>query len=580
MINVFRKIWLFSGEEKGNLKKSIIAAFFHAIFNAFQFVAIYYMLECLFISQISIKNIIIAFVILMISLLGKIVTQNISQMKQTHAGYFMAADKRIELGEKIKKVPMGFFNSFSLGKLTSLATTNLTQIESWIPVLLVNVLGGFLNTCVFVLVIFLINIHIGLTALVGMTVFLMVTSLMEKRSRKNAADMANIQTCLTKNVLSTIQGMQVIKSYNLGGENNENLNDAIDNSYKTTLALEKMIIPYTVVQRIVIGLTIVAMLFVSIRFNISGNLIITDAVMLMIASFTIFDGLIGAGSNMAILRIAENAIDSYEYVTQMPNMNEADVSSIMLNHNIEIKHVNFSYDGKKVLEDINCLIKEKKMTAIVGPSGSGKTSICNLIARFWDVDEGQIIIGNKNIKNYTINDLMSNISMVFQKVYLFEDTIENNIKFGQPDVNLEAVIAASKKAQCHEFISKLPNGYKTIVGEGGASLSGGEKQRISIARAILKNAPIIIFDEATANIDPENEDKLRLAIESLTENKTVIMIAHRLKTIRNAEQILVLNKGKIEQRGTHDELMNQGGLYRNLVNAKMMSEKWGFKMNV
>lgn len=347
MINVFRKIWLFSGEEKGNLKKSIIAAFFHAIFNAFQFVAIYYMLECLFISQISIKNIIIAFVILMISLLGKIVTQNISQMKQTHAGYFMAADKRIELGEKIKKVPMGFFNSFSLGKLTSLATTNLTQIESWIPVLLVNVLGGFLNTCVFVLVIFLINIHIGLTALVGMTVFLMVTSLMEKRSRKNATDMANIQTCLTKNVLSTIQGMQVIKSYNLGGENNENLNDAIDNSYKTTLALEKMIIPYTVVQRIVIGLTIVAMLFVSIKFNISGNLIITDAVMLMIASFTIFDGLIGAGSNMAILRIAENAIDSYEYVTQMPNMNEADVSSIMLNHNIEIKHVNFSYDGKK-----------------------------------------------------------------------------------------------------------------------------------------------------------------------------------------------------------------------------------------
>ena len=469
---------------------------------------------------------------------------------------------------------MGFFNSFSLGKLTTLATTNLTQIESWVPVLLVNVLGGFLNTCVFILAIFLINIQIGLTALVGTTVFLLVTSLMEKRSRENASDMATIQTSLTKNVLSTIQGMQVIKSYNLGGENNKNLNNAIDDSYETTLALEKMIIPYTMVQRIVIGLTIVAMLFVSIRLNLSGDIVLTDTVMLMIASFTIFDGLVGAGSNMAILRIAENAIDSYEYANQMPNMDEVAIGDTMLNHNIEIKQVKFSYNNKNILDGVNCLIKENEMTAIVGPSGSGKTSLCNLIARFWDVDEGQILIGDKNIKNYTINDLMSNISMVFQKVYLFEDTIENNIKFGQSDISLEDVITASKKAQCHEFISKLPNGYKTLVGESGASLSGGEKQRISIARAILKNAPIIIFDEATANVDPENEDKLRLAIESLTKNKTVIMIAHRLKTIRNAKQILVLNKGKIEQKGTHDELMSQEGLYRSFVNAKRISEKW------
>ena len=575
MINVFRKIWLFSGEEKSNLIKSIIAAFFHAIFNAFQFVAIYYMLGCLFIYQISTKDIFIALGILMISLFGKIITQNISQMKQTHAGYFMAACKRIELGEKIKKVPMGFFNSFSLGKLTTLATTNLTQIESWVPVLLVNVLGGFLNTCVFILAIFLINIQIGLTALVGMTVFLLVTSLMEKRSRENASDMATIQTSLTKNVLSTIQGMQVIKSYNLGGENNKNLNDTIDISYKTTLALEKMIIPYTVAQRIVIGLTIVAMLFVSISLNISGNLITTDVVMLMIASFTIFDGLAGAGSNMAILRIAENAIDSYKYINQIPNMDEADISSVMLNHNIEISHMSFSYDNKKVLDNITCLIKENEMTAIVGPSGSGKTTLCNMIARFWDVDEGQILIGDENIKNYTISNLMSNISMVFQNVYLFEDTIESNIKFGQPNASLEDVITVSKKAQCHEFISKLPSGYKTVVGEGGASLSGGEKQRISIARAMLKDAPIVIFDEATANINPENEDKLKSAIESLTHNKTVIMIAHRLKTIRNANQILVLNKGKIEQCGTHDILVNQDGLYKNLVNAKVTSESWG-----
>ena len=574
MISVFKKIWLFSGKERNNLTRSIVAAFFHAAFNAFQFVAIYYMLKCLFKQNVVQKDIIIVLVVLIISLIGKIITQNVSQMNQTHAGYFMAANKRIELGEKIKRVPMGFFNNFSLGKLTTLATTNLTQIESWIPVLLVNVLGGFLNTFIFVLSIFIINFEIGFVALIGMIVFLFVTFLMEKYSRKNAADMSNIQTRLTKNVLSTIQGMQVIKSYNLSGENNKSLNDAIDDSYKTTLSLEKMIIPYTITQRIVIGMTIVVMLLFCIKLNLSGNLSITDTVVLMIASFTIFDGLIGAGSNMAILRIAENAIDSYEYVNHMPDINEGNISSLIQNHNIDIKNIGFSYDNRRVLDNVTCIIKENEMTAIVGISGSGKTTLCNLIARFWDVNKGEIKIGGNNIKDYTVENLMDNISMVFQSVYLFEDTIENNIKFGNQNATREEVVNAAKKAQCHDFIVSLPQGYNTSIGEGGASLSGGEKQRISIARAMLKDAPIIIFDEATANVDPENEDKLKLAIESLTKNKTVIMIAHRLKTIRNANQILVLNKGCIEQRGTHDELMRQDGIYKDFVNAKSMSEKW------
>lgn len=574
MISVFKKIWLFSGKERNNLTRSIVAAFFHAAFNAFQFVAIYYMLKCLFKQNVVQKDIIIVLVVLIISLIGKIITQNVSQMNQTHAGYFMAANKRIELGEKIKRVPMGFFNNFSLGKLTTLATTNLTQIESWIPVLLVNVLGGFLNTFIFVLSIFIINFEIGFVALIGMIVFLFVTFLMEKRSRKNAADMSNIQTRLTKNVLSTIQGMQVIKSYNLSGENNKSLNDAIDDSYKTTLSLEKMIIPYTITQRIVIGMTIVVMLLFCIKLNLSGNLSIADTVVLMIASFTIFDGLIGAGSNMAILRIAENAIDSYEYVNHMPDINEGNISSLIQNHDIDINNIRFSYDNRRVLDNVTCVIKENEMTAIVGTSGSGKTTLCNLIARFWDVNSGEIKIGGNNIKDYTVENLMNNISMVFQSVYLFEDTIENNIKFGNQNATREDVIDVAKKAQCHDFIVSLPQGYDTIVGEGGASLSGGEKQRISIARAMLKDAPIIIFDEATANIDPENEDKLKLAIESLTKNKTVIMIAHRLKTIRNANQILVLNKGCIEQRGTHDELMRQDGIYKDFINAKSMSENW------
>ena len=296
--------------------------------------------------------------------------------------------------------------------------------------------------------------------------------------------------------------------------------------------------------------------------------------MMIMASFIIFEGLIGAGSNMAILRVAENAIDAVDFVNNIPNIEEGKDKKTIQNYDIEFRNVFFSYDKREILKDVSCSIKEKSFTAVVGPSGSGKTTFCNLIARFWDVNSGEITIGGKNIKDYTVENLMNSISMVFQDVYLFEDTVENNIKFGNPNANMDEVIAAAEKARCHDFIMKLPDKYQTVIEEGGTNLSGGERQRISIARAILKDAPIIIFDEATANIDPENEEQLKDAIESLIEDKTVIMIAHRLKTIRNSDQILVLNNGEIEERGTHEVLIQNEGLYKDLVNAKYISESW------
>ncbi|MDU4448081.1 MAG: ATP-binding cassette domain-containing protein, partial [Anaerococcus vaginalis] len=301
---------------------------------------------------------------------------------------------------------------------------------------------------------------------------------------------------------------------------------------------------------------------------------IVNTIMILIASFVIFDGLITSGSAIAMLRMVENAIDSYSYVNDIEDMKEGSITEPIKNHNIVFKNVSFSYDDRPILKNVSAEIKENTMTAIVGPSGSGKTTFCNLIARFWDVNSGEILIGGENIKNYKIENLMNSISMVFQDVYLFEDTIENNIKFGKQNASHEEVVQAAKKARCHEFIEALPEGYDTIIGEGGASLSGGEKQRISIARAMLKDADIIIFDEATANIDPENEDKLKEAIESLTKNKTVIMIAHRLKTIRNADQILVLKDGEIVERGNHEELIKNDGLYSDLINAKAKAESW------
>ena len=574
MLNVFKKIWSFSKEEQANIKKSILAGFFHAVFNALEFGAIYYMLVNVFSKTLAYKAIFVCLGILVISLVGKIMTQKISQMAQTHAGYFMAAHKRIEIGEKIKRVPMGFFSSFSLGRLTAIATSSLSQAEMWVPMLLVLVLGGVLNTLVFVLGTLIFNLRVGLVAVAGVIVFFIVTSMMEKKSSANADKMTETQTRLTKEVLATLQGMQVIKSYNLGGENNRALRKSIKDTSRILLDLEKSVAPYTVIQRIVMGITTVAMVYVSLKLNLSGELPLAETILMIMASFIIFEGLIGAGSNMAILRACENAIDSVGFIDSMPDMKEGSITEPIKNHNIVFKDVSFSYDDRPILKDVSAEIKENTMTAIVGPSGSGKTTFCNLIARFWDVNSGEILIGGKNIKDYKIENLMNSISMVFQDVYLFEDTIENNIKFGKQNASHEEVVQAAKKARCHEFIESLPEGYNTIIGEGGASLSGGEKQRISIARAMLKDADIIIFDEATANIDPENEDKLKEAIESLTKNKTVIMIAHRLKTIRNADQILVLKDGEIVERGSHEELIKNNGLYSDLINAKAKAESW------
>ena len=574
MITVFKKIWNFAEKEQSNIRKSIIVGFLCAAFNAMQMGGVYYVLVKIFDETLSVKDIAVVLGILLISLVGKIITQYVSQLEQTHAGYFMAADKRIRIGNKLKKVPMGFFSEFSLGKITTMSTTTLSQIEMQVPMLLVLVLGGLLNTFVFALALFYLHIMVGITAVLGILAFFIVTYFMEKKSRENASEIGIAQTHLTKQVLETVQGIQVIKSYNLGGKNNKELSNAFEENCNITMKLEKTMTPYIALQRIVLGISIAAIIILSAKYYMEGNMILADAIMSMIAGFIIFEGIKAAGSSMAILRIAENSIDSLKYLEQIPEIKEGQETSPIRHPNIEFKDVSFAYDEKTILDHISCEMKKNTITAIVGPSGSGKTTFCNLIARFWDVNTGEILIGGKNIKEYTLPHLMSHIAMVFQSVYLFEDTIENNIKFGVPNATREEVIEAAKKAMCHDFIEALPNGYDTLIGEGGATLSGGEKQRISIARAMLKDAPIVIFDEATANIDPENEDKLKTAIEELTKNKTIIMIAHRLSTIRNADQILVLNNGKIEQRGNHEELMKQGGLYKTLINMKNKATIW------
>lgn len=574
MINTFKKLWYFSEEEQPYIKQSIIINFLGAIFNALQFGGIYYAVLAIINHDVTIQTIAVAILFLTLSIIGVVVSKRNAMLKQTHAGYFMAAHKRISLGEKIKRVPMGFFTDVSLGNLTAIATTNLDNIEIWVPTLFVLVIGGLLNSIVFILSLFFFSYKVGLVAVIGSILFLSIIALMQRKSSAAADEIHTIQSSLTKEVLTTLQGMQVIKSYNLSGKNNTQLDETINQASKASLSLEKKIVPYALIAKLIIAITIVSMLILSVSSYFSGDSMLAHTIMIFIASFVIFDGLLTSGSALTMLRSVENTIDSYDYVHSIEDMPEGDIDTPIKTHNITFKNVSFSYDKRNILNNISAKIDEHSMTAIVGPSGSGKTTFCNLISRAWDVSSGEILIGGINIKDYTKEILMDTISMVFQDVYLFEDTIENNIKFGKPNANREEIITAAKQAHCHEFIMTLPDQYQTQIGEGGASLSGGERQRISIARAMLKDAPIIIFDEATANIDPENEDKLKEAIESLISNKTVIMIAHRLKTIRNADQILVLDNGDIVERGTHDELIDNNGLYNTLIQAKQAATLW------
>ena len=547
MIHVFKKIWNFSEKEKNNLRKSIVIGFLNAIFNSFLVAALYVVLKAILEDSVSTETAWTAFFIMALSIAGKIVTQYFSQLERTHAGYFMVADKRIAIGEKLKSVPMGYFNQNSLGQITAIETTILNDVESAVPVVLVTTLGGFLNSLVFALFLVAFDVRLGAITLAGIAVFLLITAAMERKSREGVPARQEAQSVLVEAVLETIQGMSVVKAFDLDHDLDKKVDRAIEASFEKNEKLEKAMTPYVAMQQLVLYVFGVALMFGAITFYLNGTMELSKSLIMVICSFLVYEQLKVAGSCVANMRIAEHSINKANKIDDVPVMDEGGKDIVPASTEICFQNVKFSYGKKVILNDMTFTIPEKKMTAIVGPSGSGKTTLCSLIPRFWDVDAGAVSIGGVNVKDYTLNSLMKNVSMVFQKVYLFADTIENNIKFGKPDATHEEVVEAAKRACCHEFIMALPDGYQTKIGEGGASLSGGEKQRISIARALIKDAQIVIFDEATANVDPENEDRLQRAIEELTKDKTVIMIAHRLKTVRNAEKILVLKDGKIAQ---------------------------------
>lgn len=575
MIRIFRRFFDFCGEiNKRKFTKSIFLGVLKALFEALKIPAIAVTLHGVLIGNLTVQHILLSFGIMLFSIAGNAFANYRSTMLQCEAGYGTCADKRIEIAEHLKYLPMGYFNQNSLGYITSVATNSMEALADVATRVVMMVTQGILTTAVVALMILSFDLRIGGIAVIGVFLFFAVNGCLQKKAKTVAPVKDASDRKLVEKVLEYIQGIAEVRSYNLTGEKSKALNQAIDENTAANIKLEITFVPIMFIQSLtakIIGVVIAA---VSVAFCLNGSMELLNTVVMIIAAFILFGALDSAGSYSALLRNVDLNVSKAQSVLDIPTMDIDGQDITLTSYDIDVENVEFSYDKRKIIDGISVHIPQKTATAIVGPSGGGKTTLCHLIARFWDVDKGCVSLGGVDVKEYSMDSLMRNFSFVFQSVYLFQDTIANNIRFGQPDAPMEKVIEAAKKACCHDFIMALPDGYETIIGEGGASLSGGEKQRISIARAIMKDAPIIILDEATANVDPESEQELTAAIEALTKEKTILMIAHRLKTVRHADNILVIDGGKIVQSGTHDELMHQGGIYRRFVESRELAVGW------
>lgn len=574
MLKIFNKFFDFSGKYKKYFYDSIVMSVFYSIFEAIRIPAIAIVLKDMLENNMTEKTMFLSLGIMIVSIVGCSILKNKITMKQTIGGYELCANKRIDIAQHLKYVPMGYLNDNSLGYITSITTNTLEMLQDVATRVIMLSTQGFINTCIIGICVLIYDYRIGILIFLGILVFLGVNNIMQKKSNKLSPIKTESDSRLVEKILEYIQGISIVKSYNLSHQSNQKVIKAIDDNNDINYKMEKTFIPIMGLQTFVLKSMGILVILTSIYFYLNNSMTLINCILMIICSFIIYGQLESAGNYSALLRVMDNCVDKVNTVFDTPVMDVEGSEIIPKNYDINFDNVSFSYENRKVIDNMLFNIPQNTTTAIVGPSGGGKTTICNLITRFFDVDKGKITLGGNDIRRYKLDSLLKNISMVFQDVYLFQDTVANNIKFGSNNASREDVIKAAKKASCHDFIINLPNGYDTIIGEGGTSLSGGEKQRISIARAMLKDAPIIILDEATANVDAENEKQLQDAIEELTRNKTIIMIAHRLKTVRNADQILVVDDGKIVQRGDHHSLIKEEGIYKQFIDVRKEAVGW------
>lgn len=527
-------------------------------------------------AKLNVLNIILACVLLFVSLVILFFISRKSYITAYQDGYDICCDGRLAVANHLRRLPMGFYNSRDPGDIGAYIVNDYANIELLNTHFLPQFFGAVSMPIIAIAVLTGFNWKLGLTAasviplsypMVMLTTYLSKTmGKVLQRTKRNAES----------RMIEYIQGIKIIKSFNLGGTSFTRLEKAFRDLKRESFRVESVPGFAMIVSSIILngGIVLITLVGFSLLLNVQVSLPVY--IMFLIAGLSIYSPLLSALQFIALTSFLNLGAERVDALCKTPLQSEGDETQIR-NTNIEFKNVSFSYNTVPIIKNISLKIPEKSLTAFVGPSGSGKTTLTRLIARFWDVDSGEILLGDKNIKDYKVDSLMSQISIVFQDVYLFHDTIFNNIRMGRENATREEVIAAAKAARCHDFIELMPEGYDTMVGEGGSTLSGGEKQRISIARAILKNAPIILLDEATAALDPENESHIQQAIDDLVKDKTVVIIAHRLGTVVNADNIIVIDKGEVVQQGKHSSLLQKKGLYQKMWEEQKRIRGWKFE---
>ncbi|PLA02682.1 ABC transporter ATP-binding protein [Streptococcus anginosus] len=575
MLSTLKKFFDFCTEEdRKKFYTSVCLGVLKAFIIAFRIPANGLVVMAIINNDVSMQTVWLSLGMMLLSVILNILISLKVTMLQTEAGYHTCTHKRIEIAEHMRYLPMGYFNQNSLGQITSVTTNTLESLADVATRVVMMTLEGFLTEGTITVFVFIYDWRIGLILLAGLILFLLPNGLMRWQAGKVSEAKQQADTDLVAVVLEYSQGIAEVKNYNIVQSSAKKLLHAIENKRHLDTKLTWVALPYIALQGMITKLTGTIMGLFSIYFYLQESMSLLICIMMLISAFMIYESLDGVGSFSSLLRIVDLSVDMVNKVLSIKPMDISGKDLQPKTSNIKLDHVSFSYESKKIIDDVSLDIPEKTTAALVGPSGSGKTTLCNLIARFWDIENGSISLDGHDVKEYSYDSLIRNFSFVFQTVYLFEDTMEKNIKFGNPDASHEEVVAAAKKAACHDFILSLTEGYQTKIGEGGPSLSGGERQRISIARAIIKDAPIIILDEATANVDPENEEALMQAIHSLTKDKTIIMIAHRLKTVEHADQIIVLNQGRIVEQGKHQELLAKQGLYSRFIQERRSAASW------
>jgi len=579
MFGMIKRLIGWTGKYKKRVYIGFIYAFINSIFTSLPIMLATYGLGLVFDDYKGIRTfdndqIIYIFLLMILVIGGRFLFSYLRAVTQESVGCEATAEQRIRLGNIFKRVSLGFFNSNNMGEISSAVTTDLSFIEMLSMNMINTVVNGYITVLVMILFLLFYCPLAGIISLSGIVLSALFLYIAAKISDKNASIHQKAQDSIVENTIEFLRGMQTIKAFKQEGVSVQGIRKAYKNHKDVNIKIELENCPYNCLHQFVLKATSVGIIAVSAYLTYTRKMDLNIMLMMDMFSFVMFSQIEPLSNAIHVIEVVNKTLDKLEKIENADIIDKDGQNIELKRYDIKFSDVCFSYDKKQILNNISFYIPEGSTTAIVGPSGSGKTTICNLIARFYDVNSGVITVGDKNIKDITCDSLLKNISMVFQKVYLFNDTIKNNILFGNPNASDNEVIDAAIKAHCHEFISKLPNGYDTIIGDGGATLSGGEKQRISIARAILKDSPIIILDEATASVDPENEHLIQNAISSLTKGKTVIVIAHRLATIQDADQILVIDNGDVVQKGNHLELINQDGIYKNFINIKESAEGW------